>query len=417
VDQWPLFSSHLFISLQVREYHSTGKVPQLQSDFLLTGVHDKGCCSCSSNGRASIAHILWCINEQGDLLVNSGRVTYILSLSQVATYPAQYLKLIKYIRHYFAATISSEAQVHMASARFALRNACQTKPKIYMGCCTSITEVKIKLKLSGYNTQCCSFCTQTDMGSLTAIVGNTIQVQLKRGEVLWTRWCFNFEIVLSVMLIGISGGIISTDNWPTIWECSSNGRMDIASQMGCSGSNPSVCASTFSWLTKDTSMQKLQHNSTLRFHVPEILCLQCSLSVVCSMCFSQQCRRKCLMLLNILRRSLGLQLHKHHDNGIHKCSVGALVVAQQVDPHKILSDFGNQEASTAWKHSIALVQSNSQNLHGVLSDKPLMLLRVTAIHPEGSTRPSSSIINFSAKGVGHSTVLKLAFYHQAINDP
>jgi hypothetical protein len=149
-----------------------------------------------------------------------------------------YLKLIKYIRHYDAATISSEAQVQMASACFALRNPCQTKPKIYMGCCTSSTGVKVKLKLSVYNTQCCSFCTETDTGSLIAIVG--IQAQLKCGEVLWTHWCCNLEIVLSAMLIAISGGIINTNNWPAIWGCSSYGTVDLAQLLKCNGGRP-IC--------------------------------------------------------------------------------------------------------------------------------------------------------------------------------
>lgn len=64
-----------------------------------------------------------------------------------------------------------------------------------------------------------------------------------------------------------------------------------------------------------------------------------------------------------------------------------------------LYEFSDHEASTAWQHARALLQSKHSSLHGESSDTPFMLPRVTIIHIEEYTNPSSSMIEVIYKRV------------------
>jgi hypothetical protein len=111
----------------------------------------------STTTKVSLAFVLkWPTTE---LLTENGEVQIQLKCSSV--------------RYKTTNTTDNGAQTQLVSDWVVFYNAYQISSDISMGWCIFSKEIKINLRVSLCRTQCCSFCTGTDLGSMTVIVGNT----------------------------------------------------------------------------------------------------------------------------------------------------------------------------------------------------------------------------------------------------
>jgi hypothetical protein len=110
----------------------------------------------STTTKVSLAFVLkWPTTE---LLTENGEVQIQLKCSSV--------------RYKTTNTTDNGAQTQLVSDWVVFYNAYQISSDISMGWCIFSKEIKINLRVSLCRTQCCSFCTGTDLGSMTVIVGN-----------------------------------------------------------------------------------------------------------------------------------------------------------------------------------------------------------------------------------------------------